>query len=134
MAEVIVALQQECFVDGPGRLRPLSMKVVGEQLSIHESTVTRSIRGKSLLTARGAVPFRYFFGSALTTSQGALSNQAVAARVLALIDDEDKGAPLSDHAISDQLLPEGIHFARRTVAKYRGAAGIPTGSVRKRIP
>ena len=32
---------------------------------------------------------------------------------------EDKKKPLSDQAIADKLLEQGIKVARRTVAKYR---------------
>ena len=52
-------------------------------------------------------------------------------RLRAIIAAEDKAHPLSDERISEMLKGAGFHVARRTVAKYRGLAGIPGASERR---
>ena len=49
-----------------------------------------------------------------------------------MIDGEEAEAILSDEQIAYLLKKEGIEIARRTVAKYREALGIPTSSLRRR--
>jgi RNA polymerase sigma-54 factor len=48
-----------------------------------------------------------------------------------LIEAEDKHHPLSDDALREQLTEKGFPIARRTVAKYREALGIPIARLRK---
>jgi RNA polymerase sigma-54 factor len=49
-----------------------------------------------------------------------------------MIDGEEAGAILSDDQIVERLKGEGIELARRTVAKYREAMGIPSSVQRRR--
>jgi len=54
-------------------------------------------------------------------------------RVLAdLIEQEDPYNPLSDQKLSEQLAEQGINLSRRTVAKYRQEANIPSSACRRR--
>ena len=53
------------------------------------------------------------------------------AQVRAIIEAEDKSSPHSDEKLSELLRKEGFPVARRTVAKYRGAIGIPGASERR---
>jgi len=53
-------------------------------------------------------------------------------RIKKLIDGEDSAKVLSDDTIVDLLRAEGIEIARRTVAKYREAMGIPSSVQRRR--
>jgi RNA polymerase sigma-54 factor len=53
-------------------------------------------------------------------------------RVRGLIAAEPADRPLSDAAIVRALADEGLHVARRTVAKYRGMLGIAPSSQRRR--
>jgi len=50
-----------------------------------------------------------------------------------MISSENPEKPLSDNKIADLFDEQGIQVARRTVAKYREAMGIPTSSERKRF-
>jgi RNA polymerase sigma-54 factor len=47
---------------------------------------------------------------------------------------EEPDKPLSDSRIAEILSREGVLVARRTVAKYREALGIPPSSERKKVP
>ena len=50
-----------------------------------------------------------------------------------IVEEEDKGHPLSDDSITALLQAKGYDIARRTVAKYRERMGIPVGRLRKEI-
>ena len=50
-----------------------------------------------------------------------------------IIQNENKGKPLSDQAISTILEENNIKISRRTVAKYREEMGIKSSSMRKRL-
>jgi RNA polymerase sigma-54 factor len=50
-----------------------------------------------------------------------------------LIAAEKQSKPLSDNKIAQILVDQGIEVARRTVAKYREAMGIPPSNERKRL-
>ena len=48
-----------------------------------------------------------------------ISNAAIKSVLAEIVRDENKKKPLSDQKIGDTLSEQGIHIARRTVAKYR---------------
>ena len=50
-----------------------------------------------------------------------------------LIEGENPRKPLSDAKLADLLKASGIPVARRTVAKYREAQGIPSSNDRQRL-
>ena len=60
-----------------------------------------------------------------------VSSLAVKGKIRALVEAEDSAHPLSDARLSELLAREGIHIARRTVAKYREELHIPSSSIRK---
>jgi RNA polymerase sigma-54 factor len=131
----IVEKQRRFFFDGPGSLQPLTMKDIAEELNIHESTVSRTVRGKYMQTPFGTYELKTFFPSGMAASseegETASSNQ-VKIRIQALVSAEDKRKPLSDQAICSALLKEGMAVSRRTVAKYREQLNIPSSAKRKR--
>lgn len=131
----IVEKQRRFFFEGPGSLQSLTMKEVADELSIHESTVSRTVRGKYMQTPYGTYELKAFFPSGMTASQengeGASSSQ-IKARIQELVSGEDKRKPLSDQVICSALLEEGLAVSRRTVAKYREQLHIPSSSKRKR--
>lgn len=54
-------------------------------------------------------------------------------RIKAMIQSETVDDIMSDDAIVDRLLADGIEIARRTVAKYREAMNIPSSVQRRRM-
>ena len=60
------------------------------------------------------------------------SAEAVRHRIKMLIDAEAPDRVLSDDNLVETLRGEGIDIARRTVAKYREALGIPSSVQRRR--
>ena len=135
LGEFIARRQRDFFEYGVKALRPLTMKEAAAELGCHETTVSRAAKDKYAATPRGVKPLGYFFTGGVAApgnSEGALSNRAVTERIRELIAAEDPRRPLSDDAVAEQLRKEGIEIARRTVAKYREAAGIPKTSLRRR--
>jgi RNA polymerase sigma-54 factor len=111
---------KEFFMQPEGKLHPLTMRTLAEELELHESTVARAVANKYLQSPRGIFPLRYFFSNAYTSSQGdQVSSTTVRDQLLQIIASEDKRHPYSDQALSFQLKMRGIDCARRTIAKYR---------------
>ncbi|MDL2273138.1 RNA polymerase factor sigma-54 [Oscillospiraceae bacterium OttesenSCG-928-G22] len=132
----ILEAQPLFFERGPGHLRPLRHADIASTLAIHESTVSRTVRDKTLACSFGTFPLSHFF-SASEFSAGpegdAHSSDEVAAHIRRLVDAEDKTRPLSDEKLTAFLNTAGIPVARRTVAKYRAKLGIPGSKARTEL-
>jgi RNA polymerase sigma-54 factor len=132
VAESIVRKQRDYLDWGVAHLRPLILRDVADDIGMHESTVSRVVSNKWMATPRGLLPMKFFFHSAISSSVGEdVSSLAVKGKIRALVDAEDSAHPLSDARLSELLAREGIHIARRTVAKYREELHIPSSSIRK---
>ena len=103
-----------------------------EEVGVHISTVSRAISGKYIQTPQGIFEMKRFFsGGTLSDSGEMVSQRAIKQRLQAIVEREDRRAPLSDDDIVEKLKAEGLNIARRTVTKYRKALGIPASSRRK---
>ena len=134
VATCIVERQRAFLEQGDEYMKPLILRDVAEELSMHESTISRVTTQKYMYTPRGIYELKFFFSSHVGTSDGGeCSSTAIRAMIRKLIQAEDPGKPLSDEKIAKLLEGEGIQVARRTVAKYREAMAIPSSSDRKRL-
>ena len=133
VATEIVKQQEAFFLNGVAHLKPMTLRQVAEAIEMHESTVIRVTSNKYLSCARGLYELKYFFTSAIQSSDGgdAVSAQAVKSAIKALIAGEGD-AILSDDTLVEQLKAKGFDIARRTVAKYREALGIGSSVQRRR--
>lgn len=131
VATSIVRYQQEFLQYGATAMQPLILKVIAEEVDLHESTVSRLTTSKTILTPQGLFSLKHFFSSHVSSADGDISSTAISAMIKQLIADEDPKKPLSDSRIKDFLLAEGIDIARRTVAKYREAMNIGSSTQRK---
>lgn len=129
--QAIVRLQRDYFYRG-GRIRPMILADVAELAQVHESTVSRAIRGKWLQSPEGIVPISKFFSQKLNAQQGSCSVDEARRMVKNLIMEEDPSHPLTDQRICELLANRGCPLARRTVAKYRSEMGYPPATGRKR--
>jgi RNA polymerase sigma-54 factor len=134
VAREIVRQQDAFLVLGIAHLRPLNLKTVADAIEMHESTVSRVTSNKYMATPRGIFELKYFFTTAIASSEGgeAHSAEAVRHRIKTMIDAEADGDVLSDDAVVEKLRAEGIDIARRTVAKYRESLSIPSSVQRRR--
>lgn len=118
--ESLLRFQREFFEKGPAHLKPLILRDVAEDISMHESTVSRVTSNKYAHTPQGIYELKYFFSTAVATTDGdTVAAEAIKTRIRQLINKEDPAKPLSDNKISEMLKEESIKVARRTVAKYR---------------
>ena len=133
VSESIVKFQRDFLENGITRMRPLTLKEVAEDISMHESTVSRVTTNKYVHTPEGLFELKYFFHRGVHAVNGeAVSSLTVKELVRRLLTAEDTGKPLSDQKIVEVLRHKGIEIARRTVAKYRGQLKIPSSSRRRR--
>ncbi|MGY6662373.1 MAG: RNA polymerase factor sigma-54 [Glycocaulis sp.] len=135
VASEIVRQQDMFLAKGVAWLRPLNLKTVADAVGMHESTVSRVTSNKYVSTPRGLFELKYFFTSSIASADGgeAYSAEAVRYRIKAMIQSETVDDVMSDDAIVDRLLADGIEIARRTVAKYREAMNIPSSVQRRRM-
>ena len=112
-------------------LAPMTMADVARALDLHESTVSRIVAGVALDTPRGTWWLRSLFGGARGADAAGLSVAALRARLAEAVAAEDPEHPLSDGDLTDLLAAEGADVARRTVADYRKALGIPPAHRRR---
>jgi RNA polymerase sigma-54 factor len=134
VATCIVEMQRGFLEHGPEAMKPMILADVAERLELHESTISRVTTQKYMDTPQGVFELKYFFSSHVSTSGGGeCSSTAIRAMLKKMIAEENPGKPLSDNKIAELFDEKGIQVARRTVAKYREALGIPTSSERKRF-
>lgn len=136
VASEIVRQQDAFFAEGVEKLKPLNLKTIADAIDMHESTVSRVTSNKYMATPRGVFEFKYFFTTAIASSDGgdAYSAETIRHKIKQLIDDEAQPRDvLSDDKIVDILRETGVEIARRTVAKYREAMQIPSSVERRRI-
>ena len=134
VAREIVRQQDAFLVLGIRHLRPINLKTVADAIAMHESTVSRVTSNKYMATPRGIFELKYFFTTAIASSEpdgDTHSAAAVRDRIKAMIEGEGEGI-LSDDAIVEHLRQAGIEIARRTVAKYRESLRIPSSVQRRR--
>ncbi len=126
----IVEVQHDFFLDGVSPMQPLTMTELAEKLDVHPSTISRAVRGKFLLCRWGVYPLSHFFAQELAGSDGGTAQGALAI-IKELIAAENPAKPLSDRELSELLQGRGFEVSRRTVAKYRDEALIPSAPGRR---
>ncbi len=130
----IVEMQQDFFDRGEEAMKPMVLRDVAEALELHESTVSRVTTQKYMHTPRGTFEFKFFFSSHVNTASGGeCSSTAIRALIRKMIAGESARKPLSDSKLAEELAGQGIKVARRTVAKYREAMGVPPSNERRRL-
>lgn len=128
-AEAILQVHEDFFSGQAQSISPLTMGELAARIGIHESTVSRAIKGKYLQCGKGLYSFRFFFSRRLGDDD--ISADGIKRRMRAIIDGEDKSAPLSDQKIVRLLGDEGAAISRRAVAKYRAELDIPNTAGRR---
>ena len=128
-------IQREFFERGISHLKPLVLRQVAEDISMHESTISRVTTNKYMHTSHGIFELKFFFNNSVGAAngdEGELSSVTVRDIIRQLVDLEAADKPLKDQEIMDRLMEKNIKIARRTVAKYRTELKIPSASRRKR--
>jgi RNA polymerase sigma-54 factor len=135
VASEIVRQQDGFLAYGVRHLRPLNLRTIADAIGMHESTVSRVTSNKYVATPRGLFELKYFFTAAIQSLDGSESHsaEAVRDRIREMIEREEPREILSDDRIVALLTADGVHIARRTVAKYRESMRIPSSVERRRL-
>ncbi len=135
VTQSILAFQKEFFEKGINSLKPLVLKDVAEDISVHESTVSRITTNKYVHTPQGIFELKYFFTSGIDQGSGeTISSKRIKDMIEQLIQNEELRSPYTDLQIAKILLEKNtIRVARRTVAKYREALKILPSNKRKQL-
>ncbi len=132
--QAIVEKQYEFFDKGPKLLKPMIYKDIADEIRMDISTISRVVNGKYVQSPMGIHELKYFFSEGLSTDSGEeVSNKHIKERLKEIIDSENKNSPHSDDRLAEMLNDEGIHIARRTVAKYREQLRIPIARLRREL-
>jgi len=132
--QAIFTRQYEFFEKGPKALRPMIYKDIAQEINMDISTISRVVNGKYVQSPQGIHELKYFFSEGLATDNGEeVSNKHIKERLKEIMDKEDKRKPFSDDKLAELLNDEGIHIARRTVAKYREQLRLPVARLRKEL-
>ena len=122
MMELLATMQRNFILFGDEHLQPVTRAHIAQELSLHESTISRAVSDKSAQLPNGhIVPLSRFFDRSLH----------IRSALRQLISAEN--APLSDAELGEMLARQGYHIARRTVAKYRSMEGILPAHMRVRM-
>ena len=135
VSQSIVKFQREFLDKGLPYLRPLSLRDVGEDIGMHESTISRVTTNKYVETPQGLFELKFFFHSGIQSGDGEMvSSVSVKKMIQDLLANEDPSKPLSDQEVAQILKGRGLTIARRTVAKYREELGILPSHQRRLMP
>ena len=125
VAQSLVNFQRDFLDKGLPFLRPLALRDVGDDINMHESTISRVTTNKYVQTPQGLFELKYFFHSGIVSVNGSMvSSVSVKQMIKDMVEAEDVAAALSDQEIAQALHGQGLTIARRTVAKYREELGI----------
>jgi RNA polymerase sigma-54 factor len=128
----IINRQREFLEYGPSHLRPMLIKDVASELSVHSSTISRVVTNKYVDTPQGVMELRKFFTMGVENPEGEeFSIVQVKLKIRKLIEDENKSRPYSDNQLGQLLRRDHIYITRRTVAKYREQMQVPGSRERK---
>src|SRR5881296_1156707 len=135
VTQSIVKFQRDFLDRGLPHLRPLSLRDVGEDIGMHESTISRVTTNKYVETPQGLFELKFFFHSGIASGDGEMvSSVSVKKMIQDLLANEDPSKPLSDQEVALILKGRGLTIARRTVAKYREELGILPSHQRRLAP
>lgn len=122
--EILLERQYSFFSEENGKLKTFTSKELSETLKLHQSTVSRAIKNKYVLTEKGIMRIKDLF--VLNDTK-----EVVCSLIEELILGEDRKKPYTDQEIADYIKGQKIDIARRTIAKYREELGIKSASKRK---
>ncbi len=132
VTQEIVKHQRPFFDQGAEHIQPLKMEQIADRVGVHVTTVSRAVDDKWVATPRGVFALRRFFGGGTKSAAGEdVAWETIKGKLLEIIADEDKKAPLSDEDIVKRFTSTGLTIARRTVTKYREALNIPSSRQRR---
>src|SRR5262249_5552299 len=109
VTESIIKFQRDFFDKGIAHLKPLILRDVAEDISMHESTISRVTTSKYVHTPQGLFELKYFFNSGISRTDGdEVASEAVKNKIKSIISGEDAKHPHSDQRIVELLKDQNI--------------------------
>jgi len=133
VSEFLVSKQSD-FLNGNKVLTSISLKQVAESTGVSESTASRIVRNKYIQLPDKILNLSSLLQRKVNFRSGGvdISSSQLLEIIHNLTRDENKKHPLSDKSLKDILMSEySVNIARRTVAKYRKSANIPSSQSRR---
>ncbi|MBI9047832.1 MAG: hypothetical protein JEZ00_00315 [Anaerolineaceae bacterium] len=120
LMQKLVVYQHDFILLGDKYMKPITRASLSEELSVHESTISRAVANKTIqLPNKKIIPLAGFFDRSLN----------VRSVLKEIIEQEKK--PLSDAKLVQSLQARGYKVARRTIAKYRAMEGLLPAHLRQ---
>ena len=114
-------------------LKSLTISDVAKALSMHASTISRTVSNKYVQINGAVMPLNRLLSKGVMKENGEITSKtAIKKTIETLIKNEDKASPVSDETIRNILASGGIKIERRTVAKYRTALKLLPSHLRKK--
>ncbi len=129
IAKIAVREQRNYFERGDAALKNLTMNRVADQLQVDPSSVSRAVKGRYYQWGGQVEELRKLFSH--RSKPGKVSEQKLHALIREVVADENPRKPLTDTEIMEELRRRGVREARRTVAKHRAKAGVPSSRDRR---
>jgi RNA polymerase sigma-54 factor len=133
--QTILDYQEDYFVSGDeSKLKPMLLKDIAKETGLDISTISRVVSSKYVQTNFGTFLLKNLFSESFHKESGEeVSINEVKNSMQEIINTEDKRNPINDDALVVMLEQKGYKVARRTIAKYREALGIPVARMRKEL-
>jgi RNA polymerase sigma-54 factor len=131
VVEAIIKHQLD-FFDKDVDLKPLTLKQIASEIDMHESTVSRAVKGKYAQTPKGLFELKNFFMKGIQNKTGEdIPTIKIKNKIKDIISKENNKKPYTDSELVEMLDTQNYNISRRTVAKYREEMNIPASSKRK---
>ena len=113
--EEVLKVQRGFFEYGKKELKPMTLKQVADAIGMHESTVSRAIREKYILTSFGTIKIKDLFATGVHKGSFNAQDEDITVSKMKkeiedIIKEENKSKPLSDQAIADILKENLIKY------------------------
>ena len=135
ISKKILNYQKYFFFNGEEDLLPLTNKIISEEITVNESTVSRAVKNKYIKFNNKILPLKYFFISRTNHKDKNINNSSISikTKIQKIIANEEKNNIIySDNNIVNILNEENILISRRTVTKYRESLNIANSVIRSK--
>lgn len=109
----ILEHQKLFFLEKNAHLIRYTLKEVAKQLELHESTISRLVKDKYIVTPKGVFSLAHFFSH---NGKNQFTDSFIKEKIKYLISMEDGYAPKTNELVKEELEQWDIFISRRTVA------------------
>ena len=104
VTQSIFKFQEEFLDHGVSHLKPMVLREVADDISMHESTVSRATANKYVHTPQGLFELKFFFQSGMRGGGDDVASESVKEKIRAIVAAEDPASPTAT-SISPRCCP-----------------------------